>query len=157
MKNTMHEYKAGRLHSGSKSGPVVKARAQAIAIGLSEDKKMGKKSAGKKGGKKPAYPHNNRDDMGMAGERATRDEQPMVPSYEMDTSRQPHPMSSPEMYAAPTPNKHLHADIEHHMKQAALHSGKGSEHQAMREHHEGMARALRAQLHPQYHKGPEYP
>lgn len=32
----MHEYKAGRLHSGSKSGPVVKNRKQAIAIALSE-------------------------------------------------------------------------------------------------------------------------
>ena len=32
----MHEYKAGMLHSGSKKGPVVKSRAQAIAIGLSE-------------------------------------------------------------------------------------------------------------------------
>ena len=32
----MHEYKAGELHSGSKSGPMVKSRKQAIAIALSE-------------------------------------------------------------------------------------------------------------------------
>ena len=32
----MHEYKAGVLHSGSKSGPMVKSRKQAIAIALSE-------------------------------------------------------------------------------------------------------------------------
>ena len=32
----MHEYKTGELHSGSKSGPVVKSRKQAIAIALSE-------------------------------------------------------------------------------------------------------------------------
>jgi len=32
----MGEYKAGELHSGSKSGPVVKNRKQAIAISLSE-------------------------------------------------------------------------------------------------------------------------
>lgn len=32
----MREYKAGELHSGSKSGPMVKSRKQAIAIGLSE-------------------------------------------------------------------------------------------------------------------------
>lgn len=32
----MHEYKAGELHSGSKKGPVVKGRMQAIAIALSE-------------------------------------------------------------------------------------------------------------------------
>lgn len=32
----MKEYKAGELHSGSKSGPVVKSRKQAIAIAMSE-------------------------------------------------------------------------------------------------------------------------
>lgn len=32
----MGKYKAGNLHSGSKSGPVVKNRKQAIAIMLSE-------------------------------------------------------------------------------------------------------------------------
>ena len=32
----MHEYKAGELHSGSKSGPMVKNRKQAIAIAMSE-------------------------------------------------------------------------------------------------------------------------
>jgi len=32
----MKEYKAGELHSGSKSGPKVTSRAQAIAIGMSE-------------------------------------------------------------------------------------------------------------------------
>lgn len=36
MGNTLHEYKTGTLHSGSKKGPVVKSRAQAIAIGMSE-------------------------------------------------------------------------------------------------------------------------
>lgn len=42
MKNTMHEWKEGKLHSGSKSGPVVKSQAQAVAIGLSEDRKASK-------------------------------------------------------------------------------------------------------------------
>lgn len=32
----LHKYKAGRLHSGSKRGPVVRKRKQAIAIMLSE-------------------------------------------------------------------------------------------------------------------------
>lgn len=32
----MHKYKHGSLHSGSKSGPKVKNRSQAIAIMLSE-------------------------------------------------------------------------------------------------------------------------
>jgi hypothetical protein len=32
----MKEYKAGELHSGSKSGPAVTSRKQAIAIAMSE-------------------------------------------------------------------------------------------------------------------------
>ena len=39
----MGEFKAGELHSGSKTGPMVKDRKQAIAIGLSEARKAGKK------------------------------------------------------------------------------------------------------------------
>jgi len=39
----MHEYKEGDLHSGSKKGPVVKKRKQAIAIALSEARKKTKK------------------------------------------------------------------------------------------------------------------
>jgi hypothetical protein len=36
---TMHEYKHGTLHSGSKKGPKVKSRKQAIAIALSQARK----------------------------------------------------------------------------------------------------------------------
>ena len=32
----MHEYKAGELHSGSKKGPAVTSKRQAVAIALSE-------------------------------------------------------------------------------------------------------------------------
>lgn len=39
----MHEYKMGTLHTGSKSGPVVKSRKQAIAIAMSEAKMPKKK------------------------------------------------------------------------------------------------------------------
>lgn len=39
MEETMHEYKAGSLHSGSKKGPVVKNRKQAIAIAMSEKRR----------------------------------------------------------------------------------------------------------------------
>ena len=39
----MHEFKAGELHSGSKTGPVVKNPKQAIAIALSEARSAGKK------------------------------------------------------------------------------------------------------------------
>lgn len=39
----MTEFKAGELHSGSKSGPVVKSRKQAVAIALSEARAAGKK------------------------------------------------------------------------------------------------------------------
>jgi hypothetical protein len=43
----MHEFKAGTLHSGSKKGPEVTNRRQAIAIAMSEAG-MGKKSNKKK-------------------------------------------------------------------------------------------------------------
>lgn len=36
MGKTMHEFKKGTLHSGSKKGPKVKSRKQAIAIGLKQ-------------------------------------------------------------------------------------------------------------------------
>ena len=39
----MSEFKAGELHSGSKSGPVVKNPKQAVAIALSEARNVGKK------------------------------------------------------------------------------------------------------------------
>lgn len=39
----MREYKKGDLHSGSKKGPVVKSRPQAIAIALSEARRGKKK------------------------------------------------------------------------------------------------------------------
>lgn len=39
----MSEFKAGELHSGSKSGPVVKDRKQAVAIALSEARKAGRR------------------------------------------------------------------------------------------------------------------
>lgn len=49
MHKVMHEFKHGELHSGSKKGPEVKSRDQAIAIGLSEARKAGQKMA--KGGR----------------------------------------------------------------------------------------------------------
>ena len=36
VKQEMHKFKEGTLHSGSKKGPLVKNRKQAIAIALSE-------------------------------------------------------------------------------------------------------------------------
>jgi diketogulonate reductase-like aldo/keto reductase len=38
----MHEWKTKKLHSGSKKGPVVKNKSQAVAIALSEARKEGK-------------------------------------------------------------------------------------------------------------------
>lgn len=43
VEKVMHEWKAGALHSGSKRGPLVTNRKQAIAIALSEQRKAGKK------------------------------------------------------------------------------------------------------------------
>jgi hypothetical protein len=42
VKDTMKEFKAGNLHSGSKKGPKVTNPKQAIAIGLSEERKAKK-------------------------------------------------------------------------------------------------------------------
>lgn len=39
----MSEFKAGELHSGSKAGPLVTGRKQAVAIALSEARRAGKK------------------------------------------------------------------------------------------------------------------
>lgn len=42
IKKVVKEFEKGELHSGSKKGPIVKNKAQALAIGYSEAKK-GKK------------------------------------------------------------------------------------------------------------------
>lgn len=51
-KNKIHkvlkEFKEGKLHAGSKKGPAVKSRKQAIAIALSEARKAGQKVKPKK-------------------------------------------------------------------------------------------------------------
>lgn len=44
MEKVMHEFKEGKLHSGSKKGKKVTSRKQAIAIAISEAKR-GKKKA----------------------------------------------------------------------------------------------------------------
>lgn len=41
--HVMTEYREGKLHSGSKKGPVVKSKAQAKAILISEARKEGHK------------------------------------------------------------------------------------------------------------------
>jgi hypothetical protein len=45
VRKVMREFKAGKLHSGSKKGPTVKSRKQAIAIALSEAGMAKKKGA----------------------------------------------------------------------------------------------------------------
>ena len=39
----MHEWGQGKLHSGSKKGPIVKGQKQAVAIALSEQRKANKR------------------------------------------------------------------------------------------------------------------
>lgn len=48
VEKVMHEFKSGQLHSGSKKGPVVNKRSQAIAIALSEGRKAAKTKKKKK-------------------------------------------------------------------------------------------------------------
>lgn len=43
VQKVMHEYKSGTLHSGSKKGPKVTSRKQAVAIAMSEAGKSKKK------------------------------------------------------------------------------------------------------------------
>ena len=44
----MHEWGEGKLHSGSKKGPIVKSQKQAVAIALSEARKKGARIPKKK-------------------------------------------------------------------------------------------------------------
>ena len=44
VEKVMHEFKEGKLHSGSKKGPKVTSRKQAVAIAMSEAGKSRKKS-----------------------------------------------------------------------------------------------------------------
>jgi len=44
----MHEWKEGKLHSGSKKGPEVTNQKQAVAIALSEARKAGQKVKSRK-------------------------------------------------------------------------------------------------------------
>ncbi len=48
VEKVMKEFKENKLHSGSKKGPVVKEKKQAVAIALSEARKAGQKVAPKK-------------------------------------------------------------------------------------------------------------
>lgn len=55
IRKTIGEFEAGKLHSGSEHGPVVKSLAQARAIGLSEERKEGHKVAFKPEGFTPGH------------------------------------------------------------------------------------------------------
>ncbi len=48
IKKVMHEMKEGKLHSGSKKGPIVTNPKQGIAIAISEARKVGSKIPKKK-------------------------------------------------------------------------------------------------------------
>ena len=50
VEKVMKEYKAGKLHSGSKKGPVVKSSKQAVAIALHEAGMARAPKAGMKNG-----------------------------------------------------------------------------------------------------------
>ena len=48
IEKVMHEFKQGKLYSGSKKGPEVRNPKQAVAIALSESRKEGSKIPKKK-------------------------------------------------------------------------------------------------------------
>lgn len=52
---TMTEFGKGKLHSGSKTGPTVKSKKQAVAIALSQARKAGAKIPKKKKKAVPRY------------------------------------------------------------------------------------------------------
>ena len=54
VEKVMHEFKEGTLKSGSKRGPKVKSRKQAVAIALSEARHAGAKIPKKKAAEKRA-------------------------------------------------------------------------------------------------------
>ena len=45
IKAEMDKWKAGTLHSGSKTGPIVKSQKQAVAIALNQQRKAGANKA----------------------------------------------------------------------------------------------------------------
>jgi hypothetical protein len=67
IEKVMHEFKEGELHSGSKKGPEVKSRKQAIAIALSE---AGKSRKAKQGGGALASPELQSGMAAIAARRA---------------------------------------------------------------------------------------
>jgi hypothetical protein len=71
VEKVMREYKEGKLHSGSKKGPVVKNRKQAIAIALAEARKAGEKVSKKaEGGYEEAPPEMKSESFKEAFRRA---------------------------------------------------------------------------------------
>ena len=48
MKQTMDEWKSGKLHSGSKTGPKVTSQKQVVAIGLSQSGQSNRSGSGRR-------------------------------------------------------------------------------------------------------------
>lgn len=95
IEKVMHEFKEGELHSGSKKGPEVKNRKQAIAIALSEARKA-RQSGGRAKGK------TNVNIIIAAGGRQAPAEGPMAPTMPPKPAAQPVPVPPPSP-AAPAP------------------------------------------------------
>jgi hypothetical protein len=111
----MGEYKRGKLRSGSKTGPKVKSRKQAIAIALSEQEreKKGKKKASNEGAtmkwsklattitaaKRKKLP---KSDFGLKGKAGTKKEKSESGNYPIDTEgRARAALSYSKRYATP--------------------------------------------------------
>ena len=91
----MREFKSGELHSGSKSGPPVNSRKQAVAIALSESRKAVKKADGGSVSARPTDSRGRRAsdfDLGLntdeaAVEGGNRDPYERTPPREMAVKR----------------------------------------------------------------------
>jgi len=97
VEKVMHEFKEGKLHSGSKHGPEVKSRKQAVAIALSEAGKS--RAARKDGGRTKAKGKTNINILINAGK-----EESSMPSPAMMGGRPPAmpiPAPAPGLGAGP--------------------------------------------------------
>ncbi len=99
------EFKAGKLHSGSKHGPLVKSKAQAIAIGLSEAR-----AAGEHVSPDPSKKHHSPDPWSSQGHTGLT--QAMGGRFEPHNDWRPH-VEPAKLGPYPAPSTHAAGFVTH--------------------------------------------